>query len=154
MRLRVRPAAREDEAEVVALWRACNLLIDGADPRRRFSLRARTASEVLVGENEAGRISAGVMVGHDGHRGWLYYVACSPDLRRRGIGRQMIGAATDWLRQRGVVKAQLLVREANAGVVTFYERLGFERTPRIVMSKWLTPLHPASSSGTTDPAAF
>lgn len=147
MRLRVRPAAPEDEAEVVALWRACHLLVDGADPFGDFRLaRGGAASDVLVGENEAGRISASVMVGHDGHWGWLYYVACSPDLRRRGIGRQIVRAALDWLRQRGVVKAQLLVRETNAGVVGFYERLGFERAPRIVMSKWLTLPRPASPS--------
>ena len=77
------------------------------------------------------------MLGHDGHRGWLYYVASSPRTRGSGIGRQMIQAAEEWLRQRGVLKAQLMVRETNTKVVSFYEHLGFEVTPRVLMSKWL-----------------
>jgi ribosomal protein S18 acetylase RimI-like enzyme len=51
----------------------------------------------------------------------------------------MVQAAEKWLRQRGVVKAQLLVRETNTKVVYFYEHLGFEVAPRVVMSKWLVP---------------
>lgn len=77
------------------------------------------------------------MVGHDGHRGWLYYVAAAPDMRGIGVGRRMVEAAQEWLRTRGVVKVQILVRETNADVVSFYERLGFETTPRVVMGKWL-----------------
>jgi ribosomal protein S18 acetylase RimI-like enzyme len=50
----------------------------------------------------------------------------------------MVQAAETWLSQRGVVKAQLLVRETNTKVVSFYEHLGFEVTPRIIMSKRLT----------------
>ena len=49
----------------------------------------------------------------------------------------MVEAAEDWLRARGVVKAQLMVRETNTKVVSFYEKLGFEETPRVVMAKWL-----------------
>jgi ribosomal protein S18 acetylase RimI-like enzyme len=49
----------------------------------------------------------------------------------------MVQAAEEWLRQRGVVKAQLLVRETNTKVVSFYEHLGFEVAPRVVMGKWL-----------------
>ena len=46
-------------------------------------------------------------------------------------------AAEDWLRQRGVVKVQLMVRETNTKVVSLYEHLDYEVTPRIVMAKWL-----------------
>ena len=49
----------------------------------------------------------------------------------------MVQAAENWLRQRNVVKVQLLVRETNTKVVSFYEHLGFEVTPRVVMSRWL-----------------
>jgi ribosomal protein S18 acetylase RimI-like enzyme len=50
----------------------------------------------------------------------------------------MVEAAEDVLRARGVRKAQLLIRETNTNVIGFYEHLGFERTPRIVMGKWLS----------------
>ena len=47
------------------------------------------------------------MVGHDGHRGWVYYVAVDPDHRYKGYGRAIMNAAEDWLRQRGIQKLQL-----------------------------------------------
>ena len=138
MRLTIRSAVAEDEASVVELWRVCDLIASYNDPAADFRFaRAGASSDVLVGEDETGRISGSVMVGHDGHRGWLYYVASSPHARGAGIGRQMVQAAEEWLRRRGVAKAQLLVRETNANVAPFYERLGYEIAPRIVMSKWL-----------------
>ena len=136
--LTIRPASAEDEAAVVALWRACDLVASYNDPAADFAFaKAGACSDVLVGQDETGGIKASVMVGHDGHRGWLYYVAADPGSRGAGYGRDMVTAAEAWLRQRGVVKAQLLVRETNTKVVAFYEHLGFEVAPRVVMGKWL-----------------
>lgn len=138
MPLTVRPAAGPDEPGVVALWRACGLVASYNDPSADFRFaRAGAGSDVLVGVGVDGRIRASVMVGHDGHRGWLYYVAADPGSRGRGYGRTMVAAAEAWLRARGIVKVQLLVRETNTGVVAFYEGLGFEVAPRTVMAKWL-----------------
>jgi ribosomal protein S18 acetylase RimI-like enzyme len=138
MLLTIRSAAAEDEQAVIALWRVCDLVASYNDPAVDFAFaRAGACSDVLVGEDDSGRIKGSVMVGHDGHRGWLYYVASDPDSRGAGIGRQMVTAAEDWLRERGVAKAQLLVRETNTKVVSFYQHLGFEVAPRTIMGKWL-----------------
>jgi ribosomal protein S18 acetylase RimI-like enzyme len=138
MPLTIRQAVPEDEPSVVELWHLCDLVASHNDPAADFHFaRAGACSDVLVGEDETGCISGSVMVGHDGHRGWLYYVAAAPHSRGRGIGRQMVQAAEEWLRERAVVKAQLLVRETNNKVIPFYEHLGFEVAPRVIMSKWL-----------------
>ncbi len=138
MTLAIRSAGPEDEPALVALWHACDLVASYNDPAADFRFaKAGAYSDVLVGADAAGRIIGSVMVGHDGHRGWLYYVAADPGARGTGAGRQMVQAAEAWLRERGVVKAQLLVRETNTQVVSFYEHLGFETAPRVVMGKWL-----------------
>ncbi len=138
MPLTIRSAVPEDEPDVVALWRACDLVTRQNDPAKDFRFaRAGACSDVLIAEDDGGRICGSVMVGHDGHRGWLYYVASTPRSRGSGIGRRIVQAAEDWLRQRGVVKVQLLVRETNTEVVSFYEHLGFETAPRTIMGKWL-----------------
>jgi ribosomal protein S18 acetylase RimI-like enzyme len=136
--LTVRNARPDDEARIVELWRDCGLVASYNDPAKdfRFALGS-AASDVLVGEGEGGQVVASVMVGHDGHRGWLYYVAADPTAQGQGVGRQIVKAGEAWLRERGVVKVQLLVRETNTKVVSFYEHLGFEVTPRTVMAKWL-----------------
>jgi ribosomal protein S18 acetylase RimI-like enzyme len=134
----IRTAAPGDEQEVVELWRGCDLVAPYNNPGADFRFAVNGAcSDVLVGLGEDGHVRATVMVGHDGHRGWLYYVASDPETRGLGLGRTIVMAGEEWLRQRGVRKVQLLVREANTKVVSFYERLGFESTPRVVMSKWL-----------------
>src|SRR6266550_2414369 len=138
MLLTVKSAVAEDEQAVVALSRACDLVASYNDPVADFRFaKAGPCSDVLVAVDDAGEVAGSVMVGHDGHRGWLYYVAARPTSRSKGVGRRMVQAAENWLRQRGIVKVQLLVRETNTKVVSFYEHLGFEVAPRVVMSRWL-----------------
>jgi ribosomal protein S18 acetylase RimI-like enzyme len=134
----IREASATDEQPVVALWHEAGLVAPYNDPARdyRFAV-AGPASAVLVAE-EDGDIVATVMVGHDGHRGWIYYVACSPERRHRGLGGAVVDAAEQWLRVRQVPKVQLMVRETNTAIVPFYERLGYEEMPRVLMSKWLS----------------
>ena len=67
----------------------------------------------------------------------MYYVAAAPQARGTGVGRRMVEAAETWLRARGVVKVQLLVRDTNTAVVSFYEHLGFEVAPRVILGKRL-----------------
>lgn len=136
--LRIRADTAEDETNVVALWYACEMVASYNDPVADFRFaRQGATSDVLVAEDESGGIVGAVMVGHDGHRGWMYYVAAAPMVQGSGVGKTVVNAAENWLRQRGVTKVQLLVRETNTKVVGFYEHLGFEVTPRVVMAKWL-----------------
>src|SRR5690606_6362295 len=79
-------------------------------------------------------------VGHDGHRGWIYQLAVDPKLRHHGLGRKLVRAAEDWLVERGVPKVQLMIRPTNVTVRRFYEAIGYELTPRLVMARWLKQL--------------
>jgi ribosomal protein S18 acetylase RimI-like enzyme len=136
--LTVKSAVAADEQAVVGLWYACNLVAPPNDPVADFRFaKAGACSDVLVCADDAGTILGSVMVGHDGHRGWLYYVAADPASRGEGVGRRMVEAAETWLTERGVVKMLLLVRDTNTQVVGFYEHLGFEIAPRVIMSKRL-----------------
>src|SRR5882757_2630630 len=70
--LNIRSARAVDEDAVVALWKACNLVGD-KNPAADFQFaRLGESSDVLIGVDEADQVKASVMVGHDGHRGWLY----------------------------------------------------------------------------------
>lgn len=120
------------------LWRACSLVTSYNDPGDDFRFAVSGAcSAVLVGETPDQEIAATVMVGHDGHRGWLYYVAVSPRYRAQRCGRQIVDAGEAWLRARNVPKVQLIVRETNPRAVSFYHRLGYDVAPRTLMAKWL-----------------
>ncbi|WP_066775669.1 GNAT family acetyltransferase [Sphingomonas sp. CCH5-D11] len=138
MTIPIRAAADADQADIIALWHACGLVVSHNDPAAdfRFAL-AGPASAVLVAEGEGGIIGS-VMVGHDGHRGWLYYLAAAPGRQGQGIGRALVAAAEAWLRVRGVPKVQLMIRPTNTAVARFYDRLGYAEEPRVIMAKRLT----------------
>jgi ribosomal protein S18 acetylase RimI-like enzyme len=87
------------------------------------------------------KIVATAMVGHDGHRGWIYYVAVAPEHQEKGAGREIMAYAERWLAQRGVPKAMLMIRETNNKVMGFYERLGYAVEERVVMARWLKKPH-------------
>jgi ribosomal protein S18 acetylase RimI-like enzyme len=142
LRLTVRSATAADEPHVAALWRASNLVTSYNDPSKDFHFApAREGSDILVGLDAEQAIVGSVMVGHDGHRGWIYYVASDPKHRNQGIGRSMVEAAEQWLKDKAVVKVMLLVRDTNTQVVDFYKQLGFETIPRVIMQKWLEEGH-------------
>ena len=127
--LTIRPIADGEEAAVIALWQACGLTRPWNDPARDLAFaRGKPNSDVLVGLAED-RIVASAMVGHDGHRGTMYYVSVAPSEQGRGYGRQIVAAAEAWLKARGVWKANLLVRKGNEAVLGFYDGLGYDPGP-------------------------
>ncbi|WP_431856417.1 GNAT family acetyltransferase [Azospirillum sp.] len=138
MNLTIRQYEDGDRNSVVALWRASNLVVPWNDPETDIALcRSKPATAALLVGELQGRVVASVMVGQDGHRGWLYYLATDPGCRGRGFGRAMVAAAESWLVAQGMPKVHLLVRETNTAVQGFYERLGYARSPVTMMQKWL-----------------
>jgi ribosomal protein S18 acetylase RimI-like enzyme len=133
----IRSALAEDEEAVIGLWKACGLVVPHNDPSADFRLAHGKANSDILVYVEGGAFVGAVMVGHDGHRGWVYYVAAHPDYRRRGVGRRLMKQAEDWLREQGVRKIMLMVRDTNRSVVDFYEHIGYSIKPNVVMEKWL-----------------
>ena len=120
---------------VVSLWKTCELTRSWNDPYKDIQFaREGATSTVLVGIFEE-RIVASVMVGHDGHRGVLYYLAVDPAFRKRGFGKAAVAAAEAWLRERGVWKINLMVRSENEKAGRFYERLGYAVNPVLSFGK-------------------
>jgi ribosomal protein S18 acetylase RimI-like enzyme len=136
------PIEDADVAAVIDLWQRCGLTRPWNDPAADIALARRGPnSTILIGRDD-GAIVATAMVGHEGHRGWVYYVAVDPDCRAKGHGRAIMNAAEDWLRQAGIAKLQLMVRPDNAKVQAFYESLGYDEQERVIYAKWLDGREP------------
>ena len=129
----------------VALWRETGVTRPWNDPhadlRRAMDGPSSTVLAALDSADAADegpdRLLGTAMVGHDGHRGWVYYLAVAPVARRRGLGRELMRAAEGWLCKREIPKIQLMVRRQNAGVVAFYESLGYADADVVVMGRRL-----------------
>jgi ribosomal protein S18 acetylase RimI-like enzyme len=131
-----------DIAEVIALWKRCGSTRAWNNPAGDIALARKEANAtVLLGRSDDALV-ASVLVGHDGHRGWVYYVTVDPDHRYKGYGRAIMTSAEDWLRARGIQKLQLMVRGDNAQVHAFYQSLGYYDQERVIFAKWLDGREP------------
>lgn len=131
------PLGLDDIPELVALWEACGLTRPWNDPQRDARLAIEGATSAILGLREAQALVASVMVGFDGHRGWVYYLAVAPERRREGRGRLLMAAAEAWLRARSAPKLQLMVRTGNAEALGFYEALGLEVQEVVTLGRFL-----------------
>ncbi|UFZ07318.1 GNAT family acetyltransferase [Bradyrhizobium ontarionense] len=131
-----------DVPAIIALWQRCGLTRPWNDPAADIALARRGESSTILVGRAGGAIAASAMVGHDGHRGWVYYVSVDPDHRGRDLGRAIMAAAEDWLRTRGVAKLMLMVRGDNTKVQAFYNQLDYAVQDSVVFSKWLDGREP------------
>lgn len=130
-----RPLEERDIAEVIALWTDCGLVRPWNDAGRDVDFaRGKASSDILVGiVNE--KLVASVMVGHDGHRGWFYYLSVAPDWQGKGLGTATLRAAEAWLKDRGIWAVNLAIRSENDKVRAFYAAHGYELRDVIVMGR-------------------
>jgi ribosomal protein S18 acetylase RimI-like enzyme len=134
--LEIRPFVIEDTEAVLEVWSRAGMTAPERNPRVEIQKKLRHSPESFFVGVVAGRAVATVMVGYDGHRGWIYLLAVRPDLQRQGIGRQMMERAENWLREQGCPRAKLQVEPARGDVTAFYEKLGYEVQPLTSMAKW------------------
>lgn len=147
--LSIRSYRTGDEAEVVSLWQRCKLTRPSNDPRRDIARKlAHDPSAFWVAET-SGRVVGTAMVGYDGHRGWVNYLAVDPTQRRQGIGRALMEHAERCLLARGCAKLNLQLRDGNHQALAFYQRLGYVRDDVISLGKRLINDSDKNSSETT-----
>ena len=136
--IQVRPFHAGDEQQLVDLWLTCGLVRPVNDPYRDIALKLAQSPDLLLVAERGDDLVGSVMVGYEGHRGWINYLAVRPDMQRGGPGRALMQHAELRLRDLGCPKINLQVRESNTGVIAFYEKAGFTRDAVVSMGKRLS----------------
>ena len=114
-----------DQAAVIDLWHRCGLTRSWNDPARDIERKLKVRPDLfLVGLLE-GKVVGSVMVGYEGHRGWINYLGVDPDFRRRGLARALMREAERRLRLENCPKINLQVRSLNTEAIEFYRGLGY-----------------------------
>lgn len=130
----------------VELWHLVGLTRPWNDPLADLNRAIRgPASAVLAGFSGRDLIAT-AMVGHDGHRGWVYYLAVHPKSQRNGHGRQMMAACERWLAEQGIPKLNLMIRDDNRVARGFYTAIGYGHDEVVVLSRRLGATPGASLS--------
>jgi len=138
MVMQIRDLTSANIGAATSLWFKAGLTRPWNPPELDLQRALDGVTSTVLGAFDNDQLIGTVMVGHDGHRGWVYYLAVEEDRRGTGLGRQMMSAAENWLREHGAVKVQLMVGPTNEAVLGFYERLGYEDANVQVRSKRLT----------------
>lgn len=136
--MNIRAYRPEDQAAVISLWQACGLLRPWNDPYLDIERKLTVQPELfLVGIDAEDSLIGSVMAGYDGHRGWVNYLAVTPDRRRSSLGRQLMHAAEAELTKRGCPKLNLQVRFGNDAALAFYQSLGYVQDDVVSLGKRL-----------------
>ncbi len=137
----------------MALWRQAGLVVPWNDPYQDIERKLTVQPELfLVAEatDAAAHETAVVgtaMVGYDGHRGWVNYLAVEESRRGGGLGARLMREAERLLVERGCPKLNLQVRSSNTGVIEWYRTLGYVPDNAVSLGKRLIPDAPAPDSG-------
>ena len=138
-KLLIRPYRNSDESEVIDLWINCELVIPVNNPKRDIERKLCVNPELFLVGILNKTIVATCMAGYEGHRGWINYLAVSPQYRRQGIATQIMKTAEKRLKAAGCPKINLQVRTTNTAVIKFYEDIGYSSDHVIGMGKRLEP---------------
>jgi ribosomal protein S18 acetylase RimI-like enzyme len=139
----IRPFGERDTDAVIRLWQDCDLTRPWNDPRKDIARKLTTQPELFLVATDAdattGEVIATAMVGFDGHRGWISYLAVAQDRRGEGHARTLIAEAERLLIELGCPKLMLMVRAENTAVIDLYEHLGYTLEPTRLLGKRLIP---------------
>lgn len=126
-----------DAPSVIALWEQAGLTRPWNPPTLDLKRSLNGPTSTVLGAFDDDRLAGTVMVGHDGHRGWIYYLAVEESHRGAGLGRELMSSAETWLKEHGAVKVQLMIQNGNETVLGFYDHLGYDDGDVQVRAKWL-----------------
>ena len=94
-----------DEQAVIKLWQTCKLLWPWNNPHRYIRRKLAFSDGGFWVGHVGPRLIASIMVGYDGHRGSVNYLAIDPAFSGRGFGRLLMKRAEAFLSQTGVRKS-------------------------------------------------
>ncbi len=135
--LTIRPYVNTDLQAVVDLWKSCGLVVPWNNPQEDIERKLKVDPDLfligIVGED----LVATVMGGYEGHRGWINYLAVSPDFRRCGYGALIMAEVENRIRTKGCPKINLQVRTSNNDVISFYKSIGYNVDEVVSLGKRL-----------------
>lgn len=133
----IRKFQEKDRESLIALWK--RVFPDDPphnEPSQVISAKLKVDDLIFVSEDD-NQIVGACIAGYDGHRGWLYAVAVSPEHRRAGTGTKLVSAALEELKNFGCIKVNLQIRSTNTAVAAFYKALGFATEDRLSMGVFI-----------------
>ncbi|GLQ73935.1 GNAT family acetyltransferase [Vibrio penaeicida] len=135
--MKIRTFKDSDKSRVIELWNACGLVVPWNDPSKDIDIKVAHDRELFLVLEQGGQITASVMGGYEGHRGWANYLAVDPSFQGSGAGKALMDALEEKLLAKGCPKINLQIRSTNEKVIAFYKHLGYAVDESVSMGKRL-----------------
>jgi ribosomal protein S18 acetylase RimI-like enzyme len=135
----IRSFTAKDTELVVSLWQCCGLIRLWNNPYLDIERKLAVNPEWFVVGEVNHEIVASAMFGYEGHRGWVNYLAVSPQHQRCGYAKRLMQFGEELLLAVGCPKLNLQVRETNVQALSFYEALGYTVDASVSLGKRLIP---------------
>ena len=135
----VRRYCSDDQRAVIDLWDRCGLLRPWNNPVKDIGRKLNANPDWFLVAVVRNKIAGSIMIGYEGHRGWINYLAVDPGFQRQGIGRRLMKEAEVLLRKVGCPKINLQLRATNKDAASFYASLGYVQDDVISLGKRIEP---------------
>ena len=133
----LRTCTIEDHEAVTSLWHGCGLHPSRSDSMEGLARKLERDPDLFLVAVSDGEVIGTVLGSYDGRRGWINRLAVRHDFRGKGLADRLMAEVERRLVAIGCDKVNLLIEPDNAGVQTYYERLGYGTDALIFMEKWL-----------------
>ena len=125
--MNIRLMTISDYEAVYSLWSntagmGMRSLDDSFEGITRFLKRNPLTSFIAEIDNN---IVGVILCGHDGRRGYIYHTAVKPYSRKQGIGKELVEAAINALKEENINKVALVVFDTNEIGNSFWGSVGF-----------------------------
>jgi ribosomal protein S18 acetylase RimI-like enzyme len=134
----VRLARPEDVSAVLALWAQARSALAQTEDRPAAVARLASDGALVVAIGADGAVVGTLIAAYDGWRGNMYRLVVASDRRRQGIGRRLIEAGEERLRQVGARRVSALVARDDAVVNRVWEAAGYAADP--TLGRWVRNL--------------
>ena len=117
-----------DYDKVYALWKSIKgfgirSVDDSREGIEAFLKRNPTTSVVAIENNE---VVGSILCGYDGRYGYMYHVCVKEELRRKGIGKQMVVFCMRALKAMNINKIALIAFISNDAGNAFWHQMGWK----------------------------
>ena len=123
--MKIRSFKESDRQAVILLWDQCNLTTPQNNPSLDIDRKLKVDPDLFLVGIFNHQVIATVMGGYEGHRGWVNYLAVSPEHQRKGYGQAVMLAVEKLLVSKGCPKINLQVRASNKKIMAFYCSIGY-----------------------------
>ncbi len=132
----------EDYDQLIELWQQAGLehRPSGRDGSEKMLVELNNLQEEFILAFAEDKLVGSIVVTHDGRKGWLNRLAVAPKFRGKGIARNLVKKAEDFLLSQNIEIFACLIEEWNENSLQIFTHLGYVRHDDI---KYFTKrLHP------------